>query len=92
MDTLICFGASLIGCTLLYGISPNQALWEKPLTHPIWRWSTWIIIILSFVLWMNSLEIKAGFFAATVVLFLISGTLPFLSLLVSRKEGNTHGC
>jgi len=86
MDLTLCFLVSITGCLLLYLSSPNQQLCASALPQKPWRMLAWALLILSFPLWMTVLDAKAGFFAALVVMMLLLGSIPLLSLLREKKE------
>lgn len=86
MDLVLCFLVTFGGCFLFYLSSPNQQLRAKALSQRPWRMFAWILLLLAFPLWMNRLDGKAGFFAALVLIMLLLGSIPLLSLLGERKE------
>lgn len=86
MDLTLCFLVSIAGCLLLYLSSPNQQLRANALPQAPWRILAWVLLLLSFPLWMTALDAKAGFFAAVVVMMLLLGSIPLLSLLREKKE------
>lgn len=83
MVILISILLSFFGTVLLYMSLPNQRWRQRPLTRP-WQGGAVTLLLLSWPAWMNSLEPAAGFFAALILVMLLLGLLPLLSLL--RRE------
>lgn len=86
MDLTLCFLVTVVGCFLFYLSSPNQQLRTNTLPQKPWRILAWVLSMLAFPLWMNTLDGKAGFFAALVLMMLLLGSIPLLSLLGKSKE------
>ena len=74
-------GLATLGAGLFFYLTLNNQQWLKQPLSSRCRPLALVVLVASVAGWMFLMDSKAGFFAVLVVMMLVFGTLPLLSLL-----------